>query len=57
MNSKLKNNNETIQSNENSNKNQNLERINALAQKLNSLQVELFVIFFHLDEYGCGKEQ
>lgn len=39
MNSNLRYNNETIQSNEDSNKNQNLERINALAQKLNSLQV------------------
>lgn len=39
MNSNLKYNNETIQSNESNNKNQNLKRINALAYKLNSLQV------------------
>ena len=39
MNSNFKYNNDTNQSNENSNKNQNLERINALAHKLNALQV------------------
>jgi len=39
MNSNLKFNNESVQSNENNNKNQNLERISALAQKLGVLQV------------------
>lgn len=39
MNSNTKFNNETVHYNENSNTNQNLQRINALAEKLNALQV------------------
>ena len=56
MNSNLKFNNETIHSNENNNNNQNLERISALAQKLNILQVCIFFKNFNKAQHDSGKK-